>query len=484
MEKEEEEEWRKWRMQRRPFRFVNGVSDDGGRRWSPYSLRANPRKTEAASRTMRDGSLRLCSRSVKKMNLLQRLLNDVSAENLGSSTHRAAGKTKTKNEKNKTDALQLAVKRNSVQVAALYEDFNRCSVRTTSRRAKEERAKSTSSWEDVARRCFAVHACAVRHFFLAGREGYREEEDNAANDSTRPCRRIEHYRCKLSALDAMPVCFRQTWPFVFPCSNFAAHLLAESGVENVGGRRSVARCELQRVLRRLTFSKNDYLYDEATRKNKMLAVVAGSYPAKLAKAVRGHDDVDVFVVVTEASLPVLNSMWMLFGEIDEHGIVSEYRGASWSRDSIVAVKTCGRIQFVLKYFGEEPCLCDHHIDKVFFRDFHHATRWKLEVYNSFYLVRYIYADEKTVASCTAIDARHVNTHLIRSLTMTPVVGGEGGEVRSRIEYAISRNGEEKPGYPQKHLKNVLDWGPPCLREQALRAYLDAPCSVYGKIRFF
>ena len=418
MEKEEEEEWRKWRMQRRPFRFVNGVSDDGGRRWSPYSLRANPRLSEEASRTMRDRSLRLCSRSVKKMNLLQRLLNDVSAER-SSTFASAAGKTKTKNEKNKTDALQLAVKRNSVQVAALYEDFNRCSVRTTSRRAKEERAKSTSSWEDVARRCFAVHACAVRRFFLAGREGYREEEDNAANDSTRPCRRIEHYRCKLSALDAMPVCFRQTWSFVFPCSNFAAHLL-----------------------------------------------------------------VDVFVVVTEASLPVLNSMWMLFGEIDEHGIVSEYRGASWSRDSIVAVKTCGRIQFVLKYFGEEPCLCDHHINKVFFRDFHHAARWKLEVYNSFYLVRYIYADEKTVASCTAIDARHVNTHLIRSLTMTPVVGGEGGEVRSRIEYAISRNGEEKPGYPQKHLKNVLDWRPPCLREQALRAYLDAPCSVYGKIRFF
>ena len=54
MEKEEEEEWRKWRMQRRPFRFVNGVSDDGGRRWSPYSLRANPRLSEEASRTMRD----------------------------------------------------------------------------------------------------------------------------------------------------------------------------------------------------------------------------------------------------------------------------------------------------------------------------------------------------------------------------------------------------------------------------------------------
>ena len=77
MEKEEEEEWRKWRMQRRPFRFVNGVSDDGGRRWSPYSLRANPRLSEEASRTMRDRSSRLCSRSVKKMNLLQRVLNDV-----------------------------------------------------------------------------------------------------------------------------------------------------------------------------------------------------------------------------------------------------------------------------------------------------------------------------------------------------------------------------------------------------------------------
>ena len=425
---------------------------------------------------MRDRSSRLCSRSVKKMNLLQRVLNDAQTARRASETEK---------EKN-GNALQLAVKRNSVQVAALYEDFIRCSVRTTARRVKEERAKSTPSWEDVTRRCFAVHACAVRHFFLAGKEGYREEEDNAASDSARPCRRIEHYRCKLSALDAMTtICFHQTWPFVFPCSNFAAHLLAESGVENVGGRRSVARRELQRILRRLTFSKNDYLYDEATRKNKMLAVVAGSYPAKLAKAVRSADDVDVFVVVTEASLPVLNSMWTLFGAIvDERGVLEEYRNASWSRDSIVGVKTCGRIQFVLKYFGEEPCLCDHHIDKVFFRDFHHATRWKLEVYRRFYLVRYIYADEKTVASCTAIDARHVNTHLIRSLTMTPVVGGEGGEVRPRIEYSISRNSEEKPGYPQKHLKNVLDWGPPCLREQALRAYLDAPCSVYGKIRFF
>ena len=453
------EEW-----ERRPFRFANGGASRG-RRWSPYSLRASPRQSEAASRTMRDRSSRICSRSVKKMNLLQRVLNDVD---------RACDEVSK-------EASQLAVKRNSVQVAALYEEFNRCSSMTTARRAKEDRVTSTSSWEDVVRRCFAVHACAVRHFFLAGEEGYREEEeDNAANDSSRPCRRIEHYRCKLSALDALPICFRQTWPsLVFPCTNFAKHLLVESGIR--GRRRSagVGR-ELQRILHRLTFSKNDYLYDEATRRHKMLAIVAGSYPAKLAKAVREHDDVDVFVVVTEASLPVLNSMWTLFGEIDEDG--DGYRGASWSRDSIVTVKNCGRIQFVLKYFGKEPCLCDHHIDKVFFRDFHHATRWKLEVYRRFYLVRYIYADEKTVASCTAIDARHVNTRLIRSLI--PLPADDQDRVRRRIEYSISQNGEEKPGYPQKHLENVLDWGPPPLREQALRAYLDAPCSVYGKIRSF
>ena len=78
---------------------------------------------------MRDRSSRLRSRSVKKMNLLQRVLNDVDLK------HRAYD-DEAENEIN-GNALQLAVKRNSVQVAALYEDFNRCSVRTTARRAKE-----------------------------------------------------------------------------------------------------------------------------------------------------------------------------------------------------------------------------------------------------------------------------------------------------------------------------------------------------------
>ena len=106
---------------------------------------------------------------------------------------------------------------------------------------------------------------------------------------------------------------------------------------------------------------------------------------------------------------------------------------------------------------EETSLCDEHIDGHFFKDFHHVTRWKLDVYADNFVPRYIYRGARTIAKNTAIPSM-----LVRAVARDAYTG--------RFE-VISMT----TSYPQKHAKNVLDHGPPSLAEQSLRAYLRNKC---------
>ena len=133
----------------------------------------------------------------------------------------------------------------------------------------------------------------------------------------------------------------------------------------------------------------------------------------------------------------------------------------------MCVKEYGKVQVIFKYIGEEPCMCDEHINQNVFDGFHHCTRWRIDVFENFFLVRYIYAGRKNeygnniVADKTSIDTSVHKTKL----------------VRKRFDrFAASFRIEERVKiYPQKHCRNILDWGPPSLVEQSLQSYLKHCC---------
>ena len=52
---------------------------------------------------------------------------------------------------------------------------------------------------------------------------------------------------------------------------------------------------------------------------------------------------------------------------------------------VISVKNFGKVQLILKhhYFA---CLCDFHLNASYFRDFHHCTRWRLDVFKDFFLL--------------------------------------------------------------------------------------------------
>ena len=263
----------------------------------------------------------------------------------------------------------------------------------------------------------------------------------------------DHQRCKMALLDLMPPRLQNA--LFSKCFDFKTNLLVKSGLKH----HTLEYRELSRVFRRLTFARDVYQYDSAKEKT-MLAFVAGSFPASLAKAVKTYNDIDVFVPVTSKNLNVLEKIWPVFS-----GYRATRSGRSGVYDqhfsNILSVKNFGKIQIILKYHNE-GCLCDFHIDTFFFMSFHHVTRWKLEVYREFYIVRYIYKNDEIVAKKTSIPPPP---------TIKGVVVRRCSTGRFKIKY------NKGTPYPQKHSNNVLDYGPPRLADQALRVYMRGMCKV-------
>ena len=272
--------------------------------------------------------------------------------------------------------------------------------------------------------------------------------------SRESCDGLDHYRCRLGALDGLPVLPPNAY---FECKSFEERLLDLSSLPIDGNLYAQLKWLLTT---RLTFSKNDYLYNRAASA-KALAIVAGSYPAHLAKVLASYRDVDVFVLVTKRELPFLSKVWrwLKFDSSSNYG--------RWNEDSIVCVKEYGKVQFIFKYIGEEPCVCDEHVDRNVFDGFHHCTRWRIDVFDNFFLTRYIYAGRKNeygeniVADKTSLDASVRKTKLV-------------GQMFDR-NAACFRIEERDRIYPQKHCGNILDIGPPNLVEQSLREYLEHCC---------
>ena len=209
--------------------------------------------------------------------------------------------------------------------------------------------------------------------------------------------------------------------------NFKRYLLESSGLNNENE-------SLVTVLNELTFNQEN---------TGLFSVVAGSFAAFKANAVKRYRDIDVFVLIRKHNLEQLDRIWHLFS----NNATLQYDRLF--KDDILAVKQFGIIQIILKYYPKN-CLCSWHVDTYFFASFHHVTRWKLDLCNGFFLPRYIYFNSSIIAKATVID----RSYPAFKESIVLVLG------KFRVVQTLL--------YPQKHLNNQIEFGPPSLLEQSIR----------------
>ena len=208
------------------------------------------------------------------------------------------------------------------------------------------------------------------------------------------------------------------------------------------------RCRRYSRRRRTIRSKND------NNDEKLQAIVAGSYPAYLGKVLKQYADVDVFVVVKESDLKIFNALWKVMQGDNSAGFnvgdVYELAGYQRVLKDILATVNFGKVQLIFRYYSCE-CQCDYHVDNSFFSDFHHCTRWKLDVFKNFIVPRYIHLEDdggEIICEKTALTTRYEKV----------VILNWQGRFKSFTH---------PKKYPIKHLDNVIDFGPPSLKQQAL-----------------
>ena len=249
---------------------------------------------------------------------------------------------------------------------------------------------------------------------------------------------------------------------VLECRCFKEELLRLSGLFSATDEYLLLKEILDRFL---TFDKKHFcdaseavLQEEA---GKFHAVVAGSYPAKLANAVKRSTDVDVFVVVTERTLDNLNELWSLLpGRADDdfsnEASYRYYNGV----DNILSVNDFGAVQIIVKYH-DVGCLCDHHLNTDFFKSFHHCTRWKIDVFDRLALnaIRYMPLERRSDGDG---ERNIICEETSLTLRYSKKIVRERGIFRCKVVPAR---------YPNKHATNVSDSGPPTLAHQALYVLL-------------
>ena len=113
-----------------------------------------------------------------------------------------------------------------------------------------------------------------------------------------------------------------------------------------------------------------------------------------------------------------------------------------SLNGICTIVNIGKLQIIVKEY-DHYCYCMYHIDSLFFRHFHHVTRWKLIVFSSH--------DVKSGMKKDVVLPKY-NPFNEQMCVVTEMI-------------TIERNSEKS--YPTKHLDNRLDLFPPKLFQQAL-----------------
>ncbi len=246
----------------------------------------------------------------------------------------------------------------------------------------------------------------------------------------------------------------------FPCADFRTRLLSLSKLNEASSLYAVLRKVMSRFLQ---FEKRTSPPPRWRRysprlgggsNEKLQSVVAGSYPAYLGKALKRHADVDVFVLVKDSDMKTFNNLWKVMREDDGIGFDIEYGYQRVFKD-ILAIVNFGKVQLVFRYYSCE-CECDYHVDNTFFREFHHCTRWKLDVFENFVVPRYIHLEGGDYGGIICRE-----TSLSTLYEKIVILNREG----------VFETFKHPKKYPIKHLKNVIDFGPPTLKQQSLHRVL-------------
>ena len=118
----------------------------------------------------------------------------------------------------------------------------------------------------------------------------------------------------------------------------------------------------------------------ARSRGKIQAIVSGSFPAYLAKFTKTFNDIDIFLLYQKYNNPLLKQVihfLNIIADLTDQQLTTNYISSS----EIIYVLNIGRLQFILRRYTH--CDCIAHIDNIFFRSFHHVTRWKLYIYTEY-----------------------------------------------------------------------------------------------------
>ena len=104
-----------------------------------------------------------------------------------------------------------------------------------------------------------------------------------------------------------------------PCIDFQDKLLTLSGLSSISLHYILLKEVLNRFLR---FEKGTKQQEDKEKEDsKLYAVVAGSYPAYLAKAVKQYDDIDVSVMVKDFNM-TYTALWKVINR--DIGVMYNY----------------------------------------------------------------------------------------------------------------------------------------------------------------
>ena len=131
----------------------------------------------------------------------------------------------------------------------------------------------------------------------------------------------------------------------------------------------------------------NYLFDNITfdkteviTGNKLFAIISGSFPAHLAGSLEHFHDIDIFLVINsydKENLKLATKLITVLRKIEFYLSGRRANPYTYKDGDVYAIATVGKLQFIARDFSG----CYFHMDSLFFKDFHHATRWKLVVRN-------------------------------------------------------------------------------------------------------
>ena len=218
-----------------------------------------------------------------------------------------------------------------------------------------------------------------------------------------------------------------------------------------------SRSEVVNILRgciKFIFENITFVKAGGRERDKVFAVVAGSFPTYLAGCIEKYNDIDIFLAINPSD-PQTREVANLVVKIVSKMAHFAHRGwpVEYKKDSnIYTIATVGKLQFIVKDYNG----CYKHINDIFFNEFHHVTRWKLKVRRCgvtgehIICTRYIPYSKETLAERSSINNNEEEyTHLV-------------WDVGAR--------------YPIKHFKTQTEKGrtPPTLVQQCVLTmeYLD------------